>query len=394
MPEEQECVDPPLLGADSAINQEVPLLGNRVDRFTWNGSMLAFDHNLIKLRAFQADGAADPAGQGDEGQPPRGNHDGGVIRFGPDGKLYVIYGDQGRRGQLQNLECGPTSTCPTVSPDDQFTTGGPEPDDAHLAGVILRLEDDGSTPTDNPFFEAGSDIGGEAGANIQKVFAYGLRNSFGMAFDPKTGKLWEQENGDDSFTELNQVEPGMNGGWIQIMGPVSRVGQFKEIETSTDVDPTTGQPYLGLQQLRWPPSNIADTPADALDRLFMLEGAHYSDPELSWKFEASPAGIVFHEGSALGRQYDGDLFLGSARTFLLGGQLFRLRLNGNRKKFVAGPGLQDKVIDNGFKFDISGSESLLFGENFGVATDLLTAPNGNLWVVSLTNGAIYEIFRP
>ena len=62
-------------------------------------------------------------------------------------------------------------------------------------------------------------MGGEVGANLQKIFAYGLRNSFGMAFDPRTGDLWEQENGDDSFSELNRVDAGLNSGWIQIMGP-------------------------------------------------------------------------------------------------------------------------------------------------------------------------------
>ena len=260
-PEEEECPDPPVPADDTEVIELVPLRGNRVDRFTWNPetSTLTFDHNLIKLRAFQADGADEPAGQGDSEQVARANHDGGILRFGPDGKLYVFYGDQGRRGALQNLECGPVATCPDVEDDDQF--GGPEPDDDHMSGVILRLEDDGSTPTDNPFFAAGAAIPGEAGANIQKIFAYGLRNSFGMAFDPESGNLWEQENGDDSFTELNLVEAGMNGGWVQIMGPVSRLAEFKAIETDPGIDPTTNTPYFGLQQLRWPPTNIADTPS-------------------------------------------------------------------------------------------------------------------------------------
>ncbi|MBI2818323.1 MAG: PQQ-dependent sugar dehydrogenase [Acidobacteria bacterium] len=393
-PEEQECSNTPGLGADSANILEVPLLGNRVDRFVWNGSTLTFDSNLIKLRAFQNDGAPTPAGQGDETQPARGNHDGGVLRFGPDGKLYIVIGDLGRRGKLQNLVCGPTATCPgTTMQDDQF--GGPDPDNAHLSGVILRLNDDGTAPVDNPFYGTGAATGGQVGANIQKIFAYGVRNSFGMAFDPKSGMLWDQQNGDDSFSELNLVEPGMNGGWVQIMGPVERLAQYKAIETSPANDPNLGTPYFGLQQLRWPPTNIANSPADALSRLFMLPGAHYSDPEFSWKFEVSPAGIGFLNSRALGPQYEGDLFIGSARTFLLGGQIFRMQLTGNRRKIaVDDPRLEDRVADNNFKFDITESESLLFGSNFGVATDIQTGPNGNLFIVSLTNGAIYEIHRP
>jgi hypothetical protein len=60
-----------------------PQLGNPVDRFVWNGASLTFERNLIKLHAFQNDGAPTPPGQGDESQPLRGNHNAGVIRFGP-----------------------------------------------------------------------------------------------------------------------------------------------------------------------------------------------------------------------------------------------------------------------------------------------------------------------
>jgi hypothetical protein len=60
---------------------------------------------------------------------------------------------------------------------------------------------------------------------------------------------------------------------------------------------------------------------------------------------------------------------------------------------TADPRLNDRVADNVCKFDDTESETLLFGRNFGVATDLQTGPNGTLFVVSLSNGAIYEIFR-
>jgi len=361
--------------ADSNVLSETPLLGNRVDRFVWDGSTLTMDQEIIKIRALQQDA----------GQPERGNHDGGIITFGHDGKLYVFTGDVGRRGNLQNLVCGPTATCPGPTvPDDQF--GGPQADDAHRTGVVLRLDDDGSTPTDNPFFAAGAQMGGEVGANVQRVFSYGHRNGFGMTVDPRSGALWLQENGDDSFSELNLVEPGTNGGWIQFAGPASRIGEFKQIETTFG-----GQ---NLQQLRWPPTNIADTPEQAMSRLFMLPGAHYSDPEFSWKWEVAPGGIGFVDGRGLGPQYQGDLFMGAATPLLEGGYLFHFNLTGNRAKVgVDDPRLADRVADNLAKHEITESESLLIGRNFGVVTDIETGPNGNLFVVSLSNGAIYEIFR-
>jgi aldose sugar dehydrogenase len=188
----------------------------------------------------------------------------------------------------------------------------------------------------------------------------------------------------------------MNSGWVQIMGPASRVAQFKAIETT--VTPSPPDPfaasYFGLQQIRWPPTNIADTPEQALSRLFMLPGARFSDPELSWKFEVAPGGIGFLDGKALDREYSGDLFMGGARDFLEGGHLFRIELTGDRRAVdVDDPRLQDGVADNVHKWEITESESLLFGRNFGVGTDIQTGPDGHLYVVSLTHGAIYEIHR-
>ena len=362
-------------GADTNVLSETPLLGNRVDRFEWDGSSLTLDQNVIRIRALQQDA----------GQPERGNHDGGVVAFGPDGKLYIFVGDVGRRGNMQNLPCGPTAVCPgpTVA-DDQF--GGPEPDNAHLTGVILRLNEDGTAPTDNPFFAAGATMGGEVGANVQKIFSYGHRNSFGMAVNPATGDVWLQENGDDSFSEINRIEPGLNGGWVQIAGPIARIAQFKEIETTFG-----GQ---NLQQLRWPPTNIAETPDEALSRLFMLPGARYSDPEFSWKWEVAPGGIGFLGSRALGPQFEGDLFVGAATPLLEGGYLFRFNMTGNNRQVaVNDPLLEDRVADNLAKHEITESESLLIGTDFGVATDVETGPNGNLFVVSLTDGAVYEVFR-
>jgi glucose/arabinose dehydrogenase len=525
-------------GADTSVLSETPLLGNRVDRFVWNGSTLTQDINIIKLRALQPPFAAEPTPEAG-----RGNHDGGVIKFGPDGKLYIFIGDVGRRGWMQNLLNGPYQPGdPAFGTDDNF--GGPEPDDAHLTGSILRLNPDGTTPADNPFTGIGhvfvarlegsqevppnastakgyaafflnqegtalrfivtvagldftgtqtadpsddlvaahihapaprgmnagvrfgffgqpfndtnpndvvvtpfaSGVGGtifskwdrdegnnttltaqlpnilaglsyinfhtvrlpggevrgqieenpQVTANLHKVFSYGLRNSFGFDFDPKSGNLWLEQNGDDSFTEIDLVQPGMNGGWIQVMGPLARIDQFKLIETTMF--------GLDLQQSRWPPTNIADSPEEAQARMVMLPGAHYSDPEFSWKFEVAPAGIGFMNGRGIGPQYDGDLFVGAARPFLEGGFLWHFNLTGNRRNIaVDDPRLEDRVADNLDKPSPTDpaaneramveSESLLFGRNFGIGTDIHTGPTGNLFVVSLSNGAIYEIFR-
>jgi glucose/arabinose dehydrogenase len=391
-PELRTCDESAMLGEDTEDVLSVPLLGNRVDRFEWNPETgtLDFDRNLISVRSFQSDGGPVPAGQGDEGQEPRGNHDGGVIRFGPDGKLYVILGDTGRRGLLQNLPCGPVLDCPdSFMQDDQF--GGPEPDDAHLTGAILRLDENGEAPRSNPFYRLGARLGDEAGDNIQKLFAVGIRNSFGMAFDPKTGDLWEQENSDDAFDEINRVTPGMNSGWIQIMGPDERIEQFREIETTLADPPDPPD----LQQLRWPPTNIATSLREARERLRLgLRRSRFSDPEFSWKFAVPPAAIGFVDGQGLGAEFDGDLFVGAATPATEGGHLFRFDLTRNRRGFdFSDPRLADRVADNAEKDDITESESLLVGRNFGITTDIQTAPNGNLYIVSTLNGAIYEIFR-
>jgi glucose/arabinose dehydrogenase len=373
---------------DTDVISEVPQLGNRVDRYIWDpaASTLTFDRNILMLRARQTDNEPVPGHPGTANPRENGNHNGGVTRFGPDGKLYLFTGDLGRRGWLQNLANGPFQSPPFV--DDTF--GGPEPDNAHFSGMIVRLNDDGSTPTDNPFFRIGAELGGEVGANIQKIFSYGHRNAFGMAFDPYTGDLWETENADDAFSELNRATAGMNGGWIQLAGPLNRFKEFREIETT--------QFGSALQQVRYPPSRLAFAPGLALSRMFMLPGAKYVDPEFSWKYEIGPAGTAFVKGSALGTEYDGTLWIGTARSFAqvggTGGSLYRFHLQSNRKRVdVNDPRLADRVADNTGKFGPTESETLLIGKGFGITPDIVQGPDGALYVVSLSDGAVYKISR-
>jgi RNA polymerase sigma factor (sigma-70 family) len=110
-------------------------------------------------------------------------------------------------------------------------------------------------------------------------------------------------------------------------------------------------------------------------------------PARSSEIDAKHAQLI-----SLGPQYEGNMFVGPARDFVDGGQLFMFKLNGDRSKLVLeGHGRQDGVADNFFKFDMTESEDLIFGTGFGVVTDIRTGPNGNLFLVSLTHGAIYEI---
>lgn len=379
-------------GADSTVNTEVPLLGNRVDRFIWSAASNTFiqDINIIRMRSLQTDNVPVPSHPGTNNANPAGNHNGGVIRIGPDGKLYIYMGDQGRRGWLQNLPNGPFLSADFV--DDTF--GGPAPDNAHFSGMTVRLNTDGTTPADNPFFAAGAAIGGEVGANVQKIYSYGHRNGFGMAFDPFTGNFWVTENADDAFSEINRVIPGMNGGWIQIMGPLARFAEFKKIETTLF--------NSALQQVRYPPTRIAYTAPAALSRMFMLPGATYVDPDFSWRYEIGPAGTAFVSGNGLGPEYNGTMWIGSARSNQQvganGGSLYRFRMTTDRLHVdvSADPRLADRVADNLFraqKFEGTESETLQIGTGFGITPDIQQGPDGNLYVVSNSDNTIYRISR-
>jgi hypothetical protein len=317
-----------------------------VDRFVWDGSTLTQVENIIRLRSLQTDNIVVPGHPGTNNANELGNHNGGVMRFGPDEKLYMFMGDQGRCGWMQNLPNGPFLTAPFA--DDTF--GGPAPDNVHLSGVTLRLNQDGTAPDDNPFFTVGAALGGEVGANLQKIYSYGHRNGFGMAFDPVSGALWATENADDAFSELNRVISGMNGGWIQLAGPLSRMAQWKSIETT--------QFNRALQQVRYPPTRAAYTTNLAQSRMLMLPGAVYVDPELSWKYEIGPSGTAFVQGTALGAEYEGTLWFGSSRSFgqvgANGGSLYRIKLTPDRLHVdtSADPRLADRVADNLFRAQV------------------------------------------
>lgn len=109
-----------------------------------------------------------------DGIPAAAGNDGGRIKFGPDGKLYVATGDARQPELAQN--------------------------GSSLAGKILRLNPNGTIPEDNPF--EGS-----------PVYSYGHRNIQGLSWHPATGELYASEHGEDGYDEINIIKPGANYGW-------------------------------------------------------------------------------------------------------------------------------------------------------------------------------------
>ena len=277
-----------------------PPLANRIYRFTWNGSALIDPTLILDL----------PVTTGP-------NHDGGVIGFGPDGKLYAVIGDLNRRGQLQNISTG-------AAADD--------------TSVIIRLNDDGTIPQDNPF--------AAQGGNLAKYYAYGIRNSFGLAFDPVTAKLWMTENGPSTYDEINFVEPGFNSGWVQLMGPAARNPQ-------------------------------------GLAALVQFPGSHYRDPAFSWFETVAPTAIMFLHSPQLGTAYQNHIFVGDSKN----GNLYHFTPNTSRDGIVfEDPALADLVADADDEL-----QEVILGSGFGGITDLKVGPDGRLYVLSIAQGKIYAI---
>jgi glucose/arabinose dehydrogenase len=137
---------------------------------------------------------------------------------------------------------------------------------------------------------------------------------------------------------------------------------------------------------------LAKSPGQAMQNLFVLPGSHFDGPEFSWRWAVAPAAIGF-AGSKLGPEHDGSLFVGASRTFLDEGYLFEFKFDTSRRHFEFNdPKLKDGVDDNDYKFDEGESESLVAGKNFGIVTRILTGPDGNLYVTSLSNGTVYMIY--
>ena len=129
---------------------------------------------------------------------PGPNHPGGKLALDTEGNLYTVIGDLNNEGILQNIKDGKGLSD---------------------SSVILKVNRiDGSALLDNPFVSTKNEF---PTSQVEKYYGYGIRNSFGLAVDPVTGNLWDTENGDKDYDEINLVYPGFNSGWKQLMGPIS-----------------------------------------------------------------------------------------------------------------------------------------------------------------------------
>jgi glucose/arabinose dehydrogenase len=286
-----------------------PWLDNRLSRFTWNGSALGSE---VVLKTFASAG---------DGMAAAANHQAGPILFGPDNLLYGTTGDLTRDFAEQN---------------NQSQAGV-----SSLMGGIYRLNADGSIPPTNPFAS-------NPNSNFHAWFAYGVRNTYGIAFDPLTGNLWDTENGAGNYDEINLVSAGTNSGWNEIMGPVARDSGG----TST---------------------------------LVQLPGSFYNDPEFSWLATVAPTGLVFLANSQFDAGYRDALLVGDAKD----GNLYLFRLDAGRTGFVLTGGLSDLVAD-----DLTEQNQLRFGQNFGLVTDMQVGPDGAVYVTGHDRGTVYRLPEP
>jgi aldose sugar dehydrogenase len=257
---------------------------------------------------------------------PGATHNGGEMVVGPDNNIYIITG---------NAENRSTVVSNSKNPNVDGKAG------------ILALDHDGK-----PAFPNG--ILGKA-QPLNKYYAYGIRNGFGLDFDPVTGKLWDTENGPTYGDEINLVEPGFNSGYKQIMGFWKSLGS-NQIEIIKDVDDANLVNFNGKGK--------------------------YSGPELAWNQTVAPIAIKFLNSDKYGNEYENDVCVGSNI-----GYIFHFDLKSKRTELDLKGLLKDKIANN--RTDELTNNT--FGKGFRVISDITVGPDGYLYIVSLTKGEIYRI---
>ena len=262
---------------------------NKVYQYDWNGENLI---NPVLIKEL-------PGGL-------TTNHHGGTMTVGQNNEIYFVIGDQGQKGIYQNI---PVET-------------------VYESGSIFKID------TENN--------------NNVELFAMGIRNSFGLDIDPVTGYLWDTENGESYFDEINQVKPRFNSGWSSVMGAVHR-----------DNPDTTG-----TQTIPSPFENFV-----------------YGDPKFSWYQTVGPTALSFPD-ERFG--YSDTLFVADYKH----GSIYKFQLNSDRTGFdFFDPNLSDLVLDYNDEMD-----EILVARGFQGITDI-KFHDGVMYVVVIGEGSIYKIYQ-
>ena len=273
-------------------------------------------------------------------------HNGGKIIIGPDNLVYLIIGD------LHDVDNNDPVNVHVVQ-DQKIRE-----EELDGRGGILRVDQEGKS--------ADPIIGDNYPLNL--YYAYGIRNGFGIDFDPITGKLWDTENGEAVGDEINLVEPGFNSGWNKIQG----------IWLMDEVDPFSPSSE----------SKKADM-QDTKDLVDFDGRGKYSNPEFTWWQTLGPTALKFLSSNKLGQDYENDLFVGDVQF----GNIYRFEFNKDRTELVLPDGpLADKVADTDEELLTgNGDISHVFAQGFGIITDIQVGYDGYLYILSFDGGSLYRI---
>jgi aldose sugar dehydrogenase len=259
-----------------------------------------------------------------------------VLKVGPDNNLYITIGDM--------ISSSDNQSQPYETLAQNFQAGK----EVDGRAGILRITQNGQ-PVGN----------GLLGSNhpLDLYYSYGIKNSFGIDFDPITGMLWDTENGPDFGDEVNLVEPGFNSGW-------------KKIQGIWYVDAAMGK------------SEVA--PMNHSELVDFNNKGKYSSPEFTWDRSVAPTALEFLNTNKLGSEYENDILVGDIKS----GNIYIFNLSKNRKSLDLNEPLDDKVADK--KEELS---SIIFGHGFGGITDLEVGPDGYLYVLAYDkeDGRIYRV---
>ena len=301
---------------DASKEDRSQVLGNRIYRFVWNDTYKSLSNGTLIL---------------DLPVLPGQNHNGGKLVADSENRyIYAVIGDLNRKGMLQNFKNGSL-------PDD--------------TSAILRINPDGSPAQGNPFLNV-SIMDDGSYSNLSKYYAYGIRNSFGLAIDPVTGILWDTENGPDGFDEINIVRPGFNSGWAIVMGPI----ESSNVTSENDLVNFRGS-------------------------------SSYADPVFSWGRAVGVTDIEFYNSDKLGNDYTNNIFVGDANN----GYLYFFEVNEDRSGLqFEEPRLADDLVASNDRQ----RAAVTFGTGFPSSiTDVETGPDGYLYILTFhpTKGTISRI---